>query len=95
MISRNLEHGGGRGIAFSFDGDSLEEGVLFQEYVEGLPGARYALLGPRRIKDVPFLGEMLAKGKPVCTVLVYGVTRETCYTRLVAQTDALKGENYV
>lgn|GEM_PF-3743041 len=37
MISRNLEHGGGRGIAFSLDGDSPEEGFLLQEYVEGLP----------------------------------------------------------
>lgn len=43
-------------------------------------------------KDVPFPGEMLAKGKPVCTVLARGATRETCYTRLVAQTDTLKKE---
>lgn len=46
------------------------------------------------IKDVPFPGEILTKGKPVCTVLAHGATRETCYTRLVAQTDALKRERY-
>ncbi|HMD88547.1 MAG TPA: ATP-grasp domain-containing protein [Anaerolineaceae bacterium] len=48
----------------------------------------------RDIRDVPHPGETLFRGKPICTVLADGTTRNDCYAKLVAQVDKLKGEIY-
>jgi predicted ATP-grasp superfamily ATP-dependent carboligase len=48
----------------------------------------------RDIRDIPHPGEKLSRSKPICTVLADGMTRDVCYTRLVAQADRLKGEIY-
>ena len=48
----------------------------------------------RGIRDVPFPGESLTQGGPICTVLACEPTRDTCFANLVAQAQALKGEIY-
>ena len=48
----------------------------------------------RDIRDVPFPGEALSSGDPVCTVLASGRTRAECVADLIAQADAIKGEIY-
>ncbi len=49
----------------------------------------------RGIRDVPHPGEKLLKGKPICTVLAEGKTRNDCYAILAAEAERLKGEIYV
>ncbi len=48
----------------------------------------------RDIRDVPFPGESLSMGDPVCTVLASGGTQAECFAGLVAQAEAIKGEIY-
>jgi hypothetical protein len=48
----------------------------------------------RDIRDVPFPGEALSAGDPVCTVLASGLTQAECFAGLVAQADTIKGEIY-
>jgi predicted ATP-grasp superfamily ATP-dependent carboligase len=48
----------------------------------------------RDIRDVPFSGEALSAGDPVCTVLVSGLAQAECFAGLVAQADVIKGEIY-
>jgi len=48
----------------------------------------------RGIRDVPHPGEELLRGKPICTVLADGMTRNECYARLTAEVERLKGELY-
>jgi predicted ATP-grasp superfamily ATP-dependent carboligase len=48
----------------------------------------------RDIRDVPFPGDALSAGDPVCTVLASGLTQAECFAGLVAQAEAIKGEIY-
>jgi uncharacterized protein len=48
----------------------------------------------RGIRDVPHTGEKLSRGKPICTLLADGTTRDECYARLAADVERLKGEIY-
>ena len=48
----------------------------------------------RGIRDVPFPGEALRQGGPICTVLASAPTREACFASLVAQAKTLIGEIY-
>jgi len=48
----------------------------------------------RDIRDVPFPGETLSAGDPVCTVLAAGLTQAECFAGLVAQAETIKGEIY-
>jgi predicted ATP-grasp superfamily ATP-dependent carboligase len=48
----------------------------------------------RGIRDVPYPGESLARGGPVCTILACEPTRDACFAAAVAQVGALKGEIY-
>lgn len=48
----------------------------------------------RGIRDVPFPGEALRPGGPICTVLASAPTRDACFARLVAQANTLIGEIY-
>jgi predicted ATP-grasp superfamily ATP-dependent carboligase len=48
----------------------------------------------RDIRDVPFPGEALSTGDPVCTVLASGLTQAKCFAGLVTQAEAIKGEIY-
>ncbi len=48
----------------------------------------------RDIRDVPFPGETLSAGDPVCTVLASGLTQAECFAGLAAQAETIKGEIY-
>jgi predicted ATP-grasp superfamily ATP-dependent carboligase len=48
----------------------------------------------RGIRDVPFPGESLMQGAPICTVLASAVTRDSCFADLVTQAQVLRGEIY-
>ena len=48
----------------------------------------------RDIRDVPFPGEALSAGDPVCTLLASGRTQAECFAGLLAQAKAIKGEIY-
>jgi predicted ATP-grasp superfamily ATP-dependent carboligase len=70
-------------------------------YGKAIPYAEQDGLAPdtrrwpeRDIRDVPFPGEALAEGNPVCTVLASGHTRAECFAGLVAQAEVIKGEIY-
>jgi predicted ATP-grasp superfamily ATP-dependent carboligase len=68
------------------------KGILYAEKDAVAPETRSWL--ERGIKDVPFSGESLTRGSPVCTILAQGPTQNACYTSLLAQAEALKGEIY-
>ena len=44
------------------------------------------------VRDVPFPGDRIARGHPVCTVFARGPDSVTCYARLVAAASALEQE---
>jgi uncharacterized protein len=44
------------------------------------------------VRDLPFPGERIPRGHPVCTVFARGADRATCYARLVAAASALQRE---
>jgi uncharacterized protein len=44
------------------------------------------------VRDVPFPGERIRRGHPVCTVFARGADSVTCYGRLVAAASALEQE---
>jgi predicted ATP-grasp superfamily ATP-dependent carboligase len=44
------------------------------------------------VRDVPFPGDRIRRGQPVCTVFARGDDSVTCYARLVAAASALEGE---
>ena len=44
------------------------------------------------VRDVPFPGERIRRGHPVCTVFARGADSVTCYARLVAAASALEQE---
>lgn len=46
------------------------------------------------LRDVPYPGESLEEGKPVCTILAAGESRADCLTRLIHRAKAIKGEIY-
>ena len=46
------------------------------------------------IRDVPFPGENLAEGKPICTILAAGESNADCLARLIHRAKAIKGEIY-
>jgi predicted ATP-grasp superfamily ATP-dependent carboligase len=48
----------------------------------------------RGVRDVPFPGEQLTRGGPICTVLASAPTRDACFASLVAQAQALTGDIY-
>jgi uncharacterized protein len=48
----------------------------------------------RGIRDVPFPGESLSAGDPVCTVFASGLTQAECFAGLVAQAETIKGDIY-
>jgi predicted ATP-grasp superfamily ATP-dependent carboligase len=44
------------------------------------------------VRDLPFPGERIRRGHPVCTVFARGADSVTCYARLVAAASALEQE---
>lgn len=48
----------------------------------------------RGIRDVPFPGEAIARGDPICTLLGRAATADACYAGLVDKAEELKGVLY-
>ena len=44
------------------------------------------------VRDLPFPGDRIRRGHPVCTVFARGADSVTCYARLVAAASALEQE---
>ncbi len=66
--------------------------ILFAERDCRTPDTRDWL--KRGIRDIPFPGEEIALGDPVCTILADGPTASSCYMNLVRRAGELKGELY-
>lgn len=43
-------------------------------------------------RDIPFSGEKIEAGHPICTVVASGETRETCWQRLVGRAEEVRRE---
>jgi predicted ATP-grasp superfamily ATP-dependent carboligase len=44
------------------------------------------------VRDVPFPGETVRRGQPLCTLFARGADSVTCYSRLVDAARALEAE---
>ncbi len=73
-------------------GTYLGKAILYAEHDCRAPDTRDWVA--RGIRDVPFPGEEIAQGSPICTILGEGVTPGACYTILVSRAEELKGELY-
>jgi predicted ATP-grasp superfamily ATP-dependent carboligase len=62
----------GKGIVFARDGVSIPETEDWRE---------------RGRRDIPFPGEQIQAGHPVCTVLAHGDDRETCWEDLLTRVE--------
>lgn len=80
---------------------SLAEHLCIQDsYVgKGIVYARRTVTLPETVgwaerdrRDIPFPGERIEAGHPVCTVLVEGTGREMCWNRLLAGAEAVRRE---
>ncbi len=47
-----------------------------------------------KFKDIPYSGERIKKGQPICAILASGSDREECWDSLVEHANALKDELY-
>ncbi len=67
----------GKGIVYARQGVTLPETAEWTQ---------------RNRRDIPFPGEQIEAGHPVCTVLAEGKDRETCWTHLLENAKAVRHE---
>jgi predicted ATP-grasp superfamily ATP-dependent carboligase len=96
VFSLHLEAMGGRLPGFSL-ADHLHpqdryfgKGIVYARRTVTLPDTDGWTERGRR--DVPFPGDRIEAGHPVCTVLVEGEGREPCWNRLLAGAEAVRRE---
>jgi predicted ATP-grasp superfamily ATP-dependent carboligase len=96
VFSLHLEAMTGRLPEFSLrerlhaPGSYLGKGIVYARRTVTIPGTNgWKKLGRR---DIPFSGERIGAGHPVCTVLAEGRGRDTCWTRLLASVAAVRQE---
>jgi predicted ATP-grasp superfamily ATP-dependent carboligase len=96
VFSLHLEAMAGRLPEFSLGerlaapGPYLGKGIVYARRTVTMPETDgWKELGRR---DIPFPGERIGAGHPVCTVLVEGRGRDTCWTRLLAGVAAVRQE---
>jgi predicted ATP-grasp superfamily ATP-dependent carboligase len=96
VFSLHLEAMAGRLPVFSL-AESLRSQALY--FGKGIVYARRAVTVPntdgwtqRGRRDIPFPGERIEAGHPVCTVLVTGEGRDVCWKRLLAGVEAVQQE---
>lgn len=94
IFSLHLEAMAGRLPDFS-----LMEHIHSPYFGKGIVYARQTVIVPetegwtqQKRRDVPFPGERIEAGHPVCTVLVEGETRGICWGRLLAGVEAVRQE---
>lgn len=66
--------------------------VLYARRTVRLPDTRPWLT--QGVCDVPFPGDEVREGQPICTLIAQGSSREDCYLRLVQKATALECEIY-
>jgi predicted ATP-grasp superfamily ATP-dependent carboligase len=88
----------------SFDGElpssSLQENIQRPGfYGKGIVYAKRDVVVPETAgwrqkcrRDIPFPGEEIETGRPICTVLAQGESRDECWHRLLAEADAVSQE---
>jgi len=69
----------------------LGKGVLWARAEVAAPETR-AWLGRDEVRDVPFPGERIPRGHPVCTVFARAADCEACYQKLIAIAAAIERE---
>jgi uncharacterized protein len=74
------------------NGPFYGKSILFAEQETIAPDTQRWLA--RGIRDVPYPGEQIAQGGPVCTVLATGAPRGDCFAALASEATALKREIY-
>jgi predicted ATP-grasp superfamily ATP-dependent carboligase len=77
-------------LAAHLHGPSFAKGIVYARRTVTVPETEgWTELGRR---DVPFPGEQISAGHPICTVLAEAETRQLCWERLCAGTDAVRQE---
>jgi predicted ATP-grasp superfamily ATP-dependent carboligase len=71
-------------------GPYIGKGIVFARKTVTMPETKQWLERSRR--DIPFPGEQIEAGHPVCTVLAEGVEREMCLNNLLENVDAVRRE---
>jgi len=96
VFSLHLEAMAGRLPVFSLAEHVRSQGLYFGK---GIVYARRAVTVPdtdgwteRGRRDIPFPGERIEAGHPVCTVLAAGEGRDACWKRLLASVEAVRQE---
>lgn len=96
IFSLHLEAMAGRALDFSL----ADHQAVQSRYVgKGIVYARRTVTMPetagwteRRRRDVPFPGERIEAGHPICTVLAEGEDRAACWNHLLAGAEAVRRE---
>ena len=68
----------------------LGKGIVYARQAVTIPDTEGWMESDRR--DIPFPGEQIEAGHPVCTVLVQATTRGACWERLLSAADAVRQE---
>ena len=77
-------------LARHSDGPFISKGVVFARRTSTVPEAMGGVEQGRR--DIPFPGDRIMAGRPVCTVLAEGNGRESCLDNLLASARAVRDE---
>lgn len=94
VFSVHLEAIAGRlpdfSLAEHFTGGYLGKGIVFARKTLVMPETAGWIECGRR--DIPFPGDRIEAGRPVCTVLAEGKEREICLKNLLASVEAVRRE---
>ena len=71
-------------------GTHYGKGIVYARRTVSMPETADWVEKDRR--DIPFPGERIEAGHPVCTVLAEGKGREACWNHLLASAEAVRRE---
>jgi len=77
-------------LAAHLEGPSFGKGIVYARRGVTMPDTSGWLTSERR--DIPFPGDRIEAGRPVCTVLAEGTDREQCWQHLLAAANAVREE---
>ena len=81
---------GAGGLPFTLQGTHYGKGIVYARRTVSMPETAEWVERDRR--DIPFPGERIEAGHPVCTVLAEGKGREACWNHLLASAEAVRRE---
>ncbi len=79
-----------RGTARQMDGPWFGKGIVYARQRVTVPETELWLGGDWR--DIPFPGDRMEPGQPICTVLATGENRAECWQNLLMNADAVRQE---